>query len=546
MMKKFTWLLSLASLMVPMTLSAQQVKKDVTSDVTLLKGSSSLLKKNVPAPADKQVQKLSGLTKGSSLRRGPKAEPSADAVVWDFESEDQFNEWTLVDKDGDGFNWEYYNNDGLETGRMTAHEGNGLVASASYDNDTGKALTPDNWMISPEVSLGGVLSFWACGQDASYAAEVFGVYVCEGSSTDPADFVQVGEDKTATDVMTMYDFDLSEYAGKTGRIAIRHYNCTDMFFLDIDDVCIDNSSTYILDPEDPTDITVAPTATSAVVTWEGADGDNWNLRYKVYNPNEKVELLWDLPVDGYEDQVEGWSIYDKDGDGYNWGLYYSSDAQDDLCFYSYSYSSSTGGLTPDNWLITPDVKLGGVFKFDAKNYSSTYPDTLGVYVQTADRQFGQIDRIGEDITPGTDWETFTFDTSNYDGQLGNIVIRHYNCTDKYAVYVDNVSYTKDGDEPAEWIDVNGLTDTNYTIEGLDPETDYMVQVQAYNDKAETDWSDSVFFSTDAEDNAATGIEAVANSSADASVYTVTGVQVSKLSRLPKGVYIVGGKKVVVK
>jgi hypothetical protein len=427
---------------------------------------------------------------------------------------------------------------------MTAHEGNGLVASASYDNDTGKALTPDNWMISPEVSLGGVLSFWACGQDASYAAEVFGVYVCEGSSTDPADFVQVGKDKTATDVMTMYDFDLSEYAGKTGRIAIRHYNCTDMFFLDIDDVCIDNSSTYILDPEDPTDITVAPTATSAVVTWEGADGDNWNLRYKVYNPNEKVELLWDFPVDGYESQLEGWAVYDADGDGYNWGLTYSSNAQDDACFYSESYSS--GALTPDNWLITPDVRLGGVFTFDAKNALKDYPDVLGVYVHTAEAEFDQIVQIGEDITPGTNWETFTFDTSNYDGQLGNIVIRHYNSEDQYKIYVDNISYTKDGVEPAEWIDVNGLTDTNYTIEGLDPETDYMVQVQAYNDKAETDWSDSVFFSTDAEDNAATGIEAVANSSADASVYTVTGVQVSKLSRLPKGVYIVGGKKVVVK
>ena len=544
-MKKFTWLLSLASLMVPMTLSAQQVKKDVTSDVTLLKGSSSLLKKNVPAPADKQVQKLSGLTKGGSLRRGPKAEPSADAVVWDFESEDQFNEWTLVDNDGDGFNWEYYNNEGKETGRMTAHEGYGLVASASYDNDTGTALTPDNWMISPEVSLGGVLSFWACGQDASYSAEVFGVYVCEGSSTNPADFVQLGKDKTTTGVMTMYDFDLSEYAGKTGRIAIRHYNCTDMFFLDIDDVCIDNSATYFPDPEDPTDITVAPTATSAVVTWEGADGDNWNLRYKVNIPNEKAELLCDLPADSYLSQLEGWSIYDADGDGYNWGLTYSSDAQDDVCFYSESYTG-TVSLTPDNWLITPDVRLGGVFEFRAKNYSSTYPDVLGVYVRTADRQFDQIDQIGGDITPGTDWKSFTFDTSNYDGQLGNIIIRHYNCTDQYRIYVDSISYTKDGDEPAEWIDVNGLTDTNYTIEGLDPETDYMVQVQAYNDKAETDWSDYVFFSTDAEDNAATGIEAVANSSADASVYTVTGVQVSKLSRLPKGVYIVGGKKVVVK
>ena len=544
-MKKFTWLLSLASLMVPMTLSAQQVKKDVTSDVTLLKGSSSLLKKNVPAPADKQVQKLSGLTKGSSLRRGPKAEPSADAVVWDFESEDQFNEWTLVDNDGDGFNWEYYNNEGKETGElMTAHEGYGLVVSASYDNDTGTALTPDNWMISPEVSLGGVLSFWACGQDASWCDEVFGVFVCEGSSTDPADFVQLGEDKTATGEMTMYDFDLSKYAGKTGRIAIRHYNCTDMFFLDIDDVCIDNSSTYIPDPEDPTDITVAPSATSAVVTWEGADGDNWNLRYKVYNPNEKVELLWDLPLDGYESQLEGWSIYDVDGDGYNWGLTYSSNDQDDVCFYSYSYSSSAGALTPDNWLITPDVRLGGEFKFQAKNNSDTYPDVLGVYVETAD---GQFDQIGEDITPvATGWTDYTFDTSNYDGQLGNIIIRHYNSEDQYAIFVDNISYTKDGDEPAEWIEVNGLTDTNYTIEGLDPETDYMVQVQAYNDKDETDWSDYVFFTTDAEDNAATGIAAVANSSADASVYTVTGVQVSKLSRLPKGVYIVGGKKVVVK
>lgn len=544
MMKKFTWLLSLASLMVPMTLSAQQVKKDVASDVTLLKGSSSLLKKNVPAPADKQVQKLSGLTKGSSLRRGPKAEPSADAVVWDFESEDQFNEWTLVDKDGDGFNWQYFNNNVSEE-KMTPHEGDGLVASASYDNDTGKALTPDNWMISPEVSLGGVLSFWARGQDVSYAAEVFGVYVCEGNSTDPADFVQLGEDKTATGEMTMYDFDLSEYAGKTGRIAIRHYNVTDMFFLNIDDVCIDNSSTYFPDPEDPTDITVAPTATSAVVTWEGADGDKWNLRYKVNNPNEKSMLLCELPVDGYESQLEGWSIYDADGDGYNWGLAYSSDAQDDLLFYSESFTGSKG-LTPDNWLITPDVRLGGEFEFKAKNYSSTYPDVLGVYVRTADRQFDQIDQIGEDITPSAVDSTFTFDTSNYDGQLGNIIIRHYNSEDQYVVFVDSISYTKDGDEPAEWIEVNGLTDTNYTIEGLDPETDYMVQVQAYNDKTETDWSNYVFFTTDAEVNAATGIEAVANSSADASVYTVTGVQVSKLSRLPKGVYIVGGKKVVVK
>ncbi len=87
-MKKLTRLLSLASIMMPMTLSAQ------------------------------------------------------DAYTWDFESEDQFNEWTNVDHDGDGFNWQYFNNEGSSS--MYTHGGEGLMYSASYDYDSGKELTPDN------------------------------------------------------------------------------------------------------------------------------------------------------------------------------------------------------------------------------------------------------------------------------------------------------------------------------------------------------------------------------------------------------------------
>jgi hypothetical protein len=40
------------------------------------------------------------------------------------------------------------------------------------------------------------------------------------------------------------------------------------------------------------------------------------------------------------------------------------------------------------------------------------------------------------------------------------------------------------------------------------------------------------------------IKTVENNSQD--VYTVTGVQVNKSSNMPKGIYIVGGKKTVVK
>ncbi len=62
-------------------------------------------------------------------------------IVWDFESEDQLADWMVLDNDGDGFNWQYFNNEGKETGLMTAHSGYGLMASASYDNETGAVLT---------------------------------------------------------------------------------------------------------------------------------------------------------------------------------------------------------------------------------------------------------------------------------------------------------------------------------------------------------------------------------------------------------------------
>lgn len=501
MVKRITLFLLLVSMMIPMTLSAQREKKEALTKGVVLNGNqSSLLRKNVPAPTTnkKQMLKMSPLIKGSkSMRRAPKAAPSADALTWDFESADQFNDWTTVDSDGDGFNWQYFNNTGLETGRMTAHGGEGLVASASYDNDSSTPLTPDNWLISPEVTLGGVLSLWACGQSEDYCDEVFGVFVCVGNSTDPADFVQVGSDKTATGSYVEYEFDLSQYAGQTGRFAIRHYKVTDMFWLNIDDVCLDINATYVPDPTDPTNLTADPAATTADVAWGGAEGDSWNLRYKVYNPNEKQTFLWDLTIDNYESQIDGWAIYDADEDGNNWNL--TLDGYDptgtlgeneNVCFYSASWDNTTGALTPDNWLITPELLLGGTFKFRAK--TSYYPDVLGVYVMTAEGEF----QLGEDITPPSgEWQEYSFDTSEYDGQTGYIAIRHYNCEDQLRVYVDYISYEKEGDEPAEWIEVSGLTDPNYTIEGLEPGTDYMVEVQAYNEKGATEWTEPTYFTT---------------------------------------------------
>ena len=177
-----------------------------------------------------------------------------NTIVWDFEDEAQLNDWMTLDNDGDGFGWEYiYSEDG---GNKT-HSGLGCMASFSYDNPTYTALTPDNWLISPVVTLTGKLGFYYIGQDPSYASEVFAVYICVGDPTNINDFVKISDDITASGVMQAFEFDLSDYEGQAGCIAIRHYNVTDMFRLNIDDVTIGE---FVPDeaPETPTVITEIP------------------------------------------------------------------------------------------------------------------------------------------------------------------------------------------------------------------------------------------------------------------------------------------------
>ena len=167
--------------------------------------------------------------------------------------------WTTHDEDGDGYNWVLGSQCGgiyLATGGSLAGAGHNssadLICSGSYSNATGQAITPDNWLITPTVTLceGSTFSFWACGQDASYVAEHFGVAVSEdnGNSftmvqewtmTAKGDGnMSVGRDGNvrAQGSWHQYTVNLGDYAGEGRKIAIRHFNCTDMFILDVDDI----------------------------------------------------------------------------------------------------------------------------------------------------------------------------------------------------------------------------------------------------------------------------------------------------------------------
>ena len=122
----------------------------------------------------------------------------------------------------------------------------GFMLSESYisgsSNGTGTAVTPDNYLISPQVQLGGSISFYAGARNTSYCAEKFSVMVSTTDNTNTAGFTTV-----ATYVLSLsevgytsdpYVIDLSAYAGQTGYVAIRHWDCTDQWFLCIDDITI--------------------------------------------------------------------------------------------------------------------------------------------------------------------------------------------------------------------------------------------------------------------------------------------------------------------
>ena len=418
---------------------------------------------------------------------------SREAITWDFEDADQFVEFMAVDNDEDGFNWEYYNNTGLTTGRMTAHGGEGLVASASYDNDSGTALNPDNWLVSPQVTLGGALTFWAMGQDASYAAEKFAVYVCVGEPEGPESFTQVAGDFTATGSYVQYEIDLSAYQGQVGCFAIVHHNVTDMFFLNVDDIVLDASAVALPYPVVPTGLTVDPGVTTANVVWDNDEAaSNWNLRYRPYTEGAGDMYYWPFTLESYQQDMEGWQIYDADGDGNNWGLSYSDDTQTDVCFFSESWSYDTyEALTPDNYLFTPEVPLKGVLKFTYWGASNTYVENFMVYAVIGEDMYALAD---VDYVTSTTHVTEVIDLSEFDGAVGQIVFRHYNCEDQMAMYIDEIMIGTEF-EPAPWIEVNGLTEAKYTIEGLDPETKYEVQVMGYNEAHESDWCDIVEFTT---------------------------------------------------
>ena len=144
-------------------------------------------------------------------------------TYWDFESGEQG--WTNIDADGDGSKWY------LGSSASSANTGYGYFCSST---DAGT----DNWLISPKVDLGGILTVNALSAFSSYK-EYFTVYVSRNNfDTESAQRAsQTFEVAFNNNVYQPFTIDLSDIdASGKGYIFIRHQSEKSAGFLRVDDI----------------------------------------------------------------------------------------------------------------------------------------------------------------------------------------------------------------------------------------------------------------------------------------------------------------------
>lgn len=176
-----------------------------------------------------------------------------DEFYYDFE-DGTLDGWVTIDADNDNYTWQ---NSFEIMAPGSGHDGSiACVTSMSYFFGV---LTPDNYLITADKYLideTSKLRFWVCAQDVMAPAEHYGVAVSLAGNEKTEDFVTIWEEtlsaksgavkgsRGTTAQGTWYEkvIDLSEYAGQKIYIALRHFDCTDEFYINVDDISLESTA----------------------------------------------------------------------------------------------------------------------------------------------------------------------------------------------------------------------------------------------------------------------------------------------------------------
>ena len=246
----------------------------------------------------------------------------------------------------------------------------------------------------------------------------------------------------------------------------------------------------------PTNVTASDIAIdNATITWEGSNS-SYNVRYRT---SARVATFFE---EGFENGIPStWTTLDQDGDGHGWFLNnYTSQSYNgsgNAASESFDLSTHTA-LTPDNWLITPQIDLQGTMKvwMRGSDPETDFLEHFAIYLSTTGNAVSDFTTtlVGESVTTNT-YTEYSADLSGYAGQQGYIAIRHFNCTEMNRLLVDDFSISEELAPVGEWHTVSS-TDTFVTLTGLTSGTRYEVQVQGVCNGGPSEWSEAHEFTTD--------------------------------------------------
>lgn len=204
----------------------------------------------------------------------------------DFES--GLDAWTNYDEDGDGYVWDIFS-EGL-TGQC--------MVSKSYITGIGP-LTPDNWIATGAIDLSSAgasttLEFCRQAFDQNWPSEKYTVYLSTSGNT-VADFTGANghiiqeQETVIADGWQKRSISLADYTGGDVYIAFRHHDCTDMYYLLIDDVeifennTIDAGITAITAPsnEEGCTFTATEDVTVTIFNYGGSPITGFDVSYSI-------------------------------------------------------------------------------------------------------------------------------------------------------------------------------------------------------------------------------------------------------------------------
>lgn len=203
----------------------------------------------VTAPTDYEISDAENGTYGNTVMLAANAMGNRETQTYDFE-DGTTQGWTVGSDDNGSTTWAVgqsgYNPSGSSGTVYTTNSGNYYVGSV-YDASN----AVDDWLISPQITLGGNMVFYIKITNTSYT-DYYSVHLSTGTNAigQFATALLPATQVTSTDY-TMVTVDLSAYTGQ-GYVAIRHTADADQASLLVDDVTIVEGGGTPVNPTNPT------------------------------------------------------------------------------------------------------------------------------------------------------------------------------------------------------------------------------------------------------------------------------------------------------